>query len=81
MRVVAEITHPEVKMTVFNWNNKFIIKLENGSFEQTFKLNELDILESDINKILDSEFINEAMSRFNDMAKSFYETRLRNDCL
>ena len=81
MRVIREIILPEVKITVFNWNNRYLIKLENGQMEQTFKVNELDITEADVNKILDSEFIKEALIRFNDMAKSFYDARLRNDCL
>jgi hypothetical protein len=81
MRVVNEITLPNLKITIFNWNNKYLIKLEDGPFEQTFKLDELDILESDINKIFDSEFIDEAIKRFKDMANSLYKSMQRNDCL
>ena len=74
MRVVAEIPHPECKITVFHWNNKFLIKLELGPFEQTFKISELDLVsESDIGKILNEDFIDQAMARFADMSRSLDE--------
>jgi hypothetical protein len=71
MRVVKEITHPDCKITVFHWNNKFLIKLEAGPFEQTFKINETDISsEEDIYKIISEDFIGDAMARFSDMSRS-----------
>jgi hypothetical protein len=74
MRVVGEIEHPECKITIFHWNNKYLIKLEMGPFEQTFKLNEFDISsEADLKKILDEDFISKAMARFEDMSRSLAE--------
>lgn len=74
MRVVAEIPHPECKITIFHWNNKFLIKLELGPFEQTFKISELDLTsEADIQKILNEDFIDQAMARFADMSRSLDE--------
>jgi hypothetical protein len=74
MRVVGEIEHPECKITIFHWNNKYLIKLEMGPFEQTFKLNEFDISsETDLKKIVDEDFIDEAMARFADMSRSLSE--------
>ena len=74
MRVVGEIEHPECKITIFHWNNKYLIKLEMGPFEQTFKLNEFDISsETDLRKIVDEDFIDEAMARFADMSRSLSE--------
>ena len=46
MRVVKEIPHSACKITVFSWNQKYLIKLEQGDFEQTFKVSEFDVLES-----------------------------------
>ena len=43
MRVVVEIPHKECKITVFAWNNRYLIKLEQGLLEQTFKVNEYDL--------------------------------------
>ena len=74
MRVVGEIPHPECKITIFYWNNKYLIKLELGPFEQTFKIAEYDIAsEEDLKKIIDVDFIQQAMSRFADMSRSLSE--------
>lgn len=71
MRVIKEIPHPECKITIFHWNNKYLIKLEAGPFEQTFKIHELDLTsEEDLTKIISEEFIGEAMARFADMSRS-----------
>lgn len=72
MRVVREIPHPSCRITVFSWNQKYLIKLEQGDFEQTFKVSELDILEDELDEILSAEFINQALERFEDMQKSLW---------
>jgi len=70
MRIVKEITHKPCKITVFSWNGKYLIKLESGPFEQTFKVSELDVLEEELDDILSDTFLNEALKRFDDMAQS-----------
>jgi hypothetical protein len=71
MRVVGEIPHPECKITIFHWNNRYLVKLELGPFEQTFKISELDLAsEHDLQRIVSEEFIDQAMARFADMSKS-----------
>jgi hypothetical protein len=71
MRVVGEIVHPDCKITIFHWNNRYLLKLEAGPLEQTFKVNEYDITsEADLKKILSQEFIQKAMERFLDMHTS-----------
>jgi hypothetical protein len=68
MRVVGEIAHPDCKITIFQWNNRYLIKLEAGLLEQTFKVSEYDITsEDDLKKILSPEFIEKALVRFQDM--------------
>lgn len=68
MRVVGEIPNEDCKITIFAWNNRYIIKLEQGFLEQTFKLNEYDILsEAELYNIIDSKFIQAAVQRFKDM--------------
>ena len=74
MRVVKEIPGRACKITVFSWNGKYIIKLENGPFEQTFKVSEFDILEEELDDILSEDFLSEAMLRFNAMAMSLKKT-------
>lgn len=43
MRLIQEIPHEEFKISVFSWNNKYLIKFENHQFEQTYKVNEWDL--------------------------------------
>lgn len=74
MRVVGEIPHPECKITIFHWNNRYLIKLEAGPFEQTFKINDYDLTsEGDLKKILSDDFIGQAIARFSDMSRSLAE--------
>lgn len=74
MRLVEEIPHPDCKITIFHWNNRYLIKLESGPFEQTFKISELDLTsERDLRKILNEDFIDQAMARFSDMSQSLDE--------
>jgi len=74
MRVVGEILHPECKISIFHWNNKYLVKLEAGPFEQTFKIDEFDLgSEDDLKRIVNNDFIQQAMARFADMSRSLSE--------
>ena len=70
MRVVREITGKPCKVTVFSWNEKYLIKLEYGPFEQTYKVSMMDYLEEELDDILSDQFISEAMERFQLMGES-----------
>ncbi len=71
MRVVKEIPYQHFKITIFHWNNRYLIKLESGSFEQTFKISELDVFsEDEVLALLDDTFLEQALHRFDDMAIS-----------
>ncbi|MCX2574487.1 hypothetical protein [Pedobacter sandarakinus] len=74
MRVIAELPHPECKISIFSMNQKYIVKFEQGSFEQSYKLAELDLSGGGVNdvfEILDEEFIATAISRFRTMRTDF----------
>lgn len=72
MRVVKELVQEEVRISIFSWNNKYILKFELGPLEQTFKLSELDVLEeSDLDSFLEGEFFKSILDRFEEMGKSF----------
>ena len=78
MRVVREISNPECKITIFSWNNRYLIKLEQGVLEQTYKISEHDLTgEDDLQTLLDAEFLHQAIQRFQDMGQSLYEARKR----
>lgn len=71
MRVIGEIPHPDCKITIFHWNNRYLIKLEQGPFEQTFKIQEFDLgSEEEIKQIVSEAFIQSALRRFEAMGES-----------
>lgn len=68
MRVMKEIAHPECKITIFAWNQKFLLKFERGMCEQTFKISQLDQPDlTEIEKALTPAFISSVVSRFEQM--------------
>jgi hypothetical protein len=78
MRVIKEIPHRNCKITLLAWNNRFLIKIEQGFFEQTFKISEFDVTdENEIVQMVDEEFINQSIERFEKMAISLAQARHR----
>ena len=69
MRIVAELPRPDCKITIFSLNMKYLVKFEQGTLEQTFKISELDITGgiNGIFQILDEEFITAVVKRFENM--------------
>jgi hypothetical protein len=73
MRIIAELPHPECKITIFSMNQKYIIKLEKGVFEQIYKISELDVPDGvdGVFNILNNDFIKKVSLRFNEMKFDF----------
>lgn len=74
MRVIAELPHPDCKITLFQMNQKYIVKFEQGNLEQSYKLAELDLTgggADEVFQILDEEFIHTVTERFKLMRKDF----------
>lgn len=75
MRVVKEIQRPQCKITIFQWNGKYLIKLEKGLIEQTFKIPELDLTsEDDLEAILNDKFMLKAEERFKEMMQALQQS-------
>ena len=71
MRIIGEIPNSECKITLFSWNNRYLIKLEQGLFEQTYKIDQFELTgESDLQQIVNTQFIQEALIRFESMNQS-----------
>ncbi len=71
MRVVREFTKNDIRISIFVWNNKYLLKYEQGMAEQTFKVNETDILEeSDLELFFSDDFLAEVQERFEEMHQS-----------
>jgi hypothetical protein len=68
MRIVGNIPHPGMRITVFHMNDKYIVKLEAGPMEQVFKFSQDAHTGFEaIQKLVDTEFIEQARLRFNEM--------------
>ncbi len=78
MRVVSEFVREEIRVSVFSWNNKYLVKFELGPMEQTFKLAETDILEEqDLTVFFEGVFFEKVKMRFEEMGISL-RTQLEN---
>ena len=79
MRIIAEVPHPEFKVSILNMNRKFIIKIEQGSLEQTYKIAEMDLVDgvNSVFELLDEVFYKTVSSRFTEMRKDWKESFFR----
>jgi hypothetical protein len=76
MRTIAELPHPEFKISIMMMNQKFIIKLEQGSLEQIYKIPEMDLTDgvNSVFELLDEPFLKTVGERFITMRKDFKES-------
>jgi len=79
MRIIAELPHPEFKISILNMNQKFIVKIEKGSLEQSYKIPEMDLTDgvNSVFELLDEEFLKAVAARFIEMRKDFKDTYFR----
>jgi hypothetical protein len=74
MRIIGEIPHSQCKITLFQWNNRYLIKLEKDRLEQTFKVDQFELTsEKELHTLVDEGFVQKALERFNDMEQSLGE--------
>lgn len=80
MRIVGNIPHPILKITVMQMNNRYVLKVEANMLEQTYKFHEDDRLRTleDVEKLVDETFLNDCIQRFAEMNKSRGESYQRN---
>ncbi|MBP6056010.1 MAG: hypothetical protein KA527_10235 [Cytophagaceae bacterium] len=43
MHFIKEIPHPNMRITLFEWNSKYILKFETPQLEQSYKFSVLDV--------------------------------------
>jgi hypothetical protein len=69
MRIIQTIEHPKMRISLFQMNQKYILKFEFGPLEQSYKFDELDFFgqEDFIQKVNSSNLISQAESRFKEM--------------
>ncbi|MGZ3757776.1 MAG: hypothetical protein ACXVAY_20245 [Mucilaginibacter sp.] len=79
MRIIAELPHPDFKISIFNMNQKFIVKIEKGVLEQSYKISEMDLTDgvNSVFELLDEAFLLTVNARFVEMNKDFKDAYFR----
>jgi hypothetical protein len=80
MRVIGEIEHPRLRISLFYWNDKYVLKMEKGNLEQVYKVSILDLpptAEAEnlafFSKWISPDFLKNIEARFKEMEKEFQE--------
>ena len=75
MRFVQDIPHPQFRIGLYAWNGKYIVKIEAGPYEQTYKISEMDLTTpADVPSLLDESFLIQVARRFQDMDTDWQAT-------
>lgn len=68
MRIIDSIPHPSISISIFQMNDKYIVKFEAGPMEQAFKFHTADVKSvENLKTIINAEFIEKVRTRFNEM--------------
>lgn len=68
MRIIDSIPHESMTISIFQMNDKFIVKFEAGPMEQAFKFHTDQVKNvSSLKALIDADFIEKTRARFNDM--------------
>jgi hypothetical protein len=80
MKIIGEVSHPRLKITVFKYEGKCSIKFEAGLLEQTYKFREDDRLQTfdDVKVLIDDIFIEKVEEILRGMIDARFEALDRN---
>jgi len=68
MRLVTEVPHSRYKIQIFNYNSKFIVKIELDQFEQVYKIGETDVNGvEEVVKMVNESLLKNSLTRFIEM--------------
>ena len=79
MRIIAELPHPDFKISILNMNQKFIVKIEQDALEQSYKIPEMELTDgvNSVFELLDEEFLKRVSTRFTEMRKDYTDAYFR----
>jgi hypothetical protein len=74
MRLIKDIPHERFKIQLFNYNAKYIVKIELGQFEQSYKIGETDVNSlEEVERMITPELLKNAIVRFVEMRNDWEE--------
>ena len=80
MRYIKDIPHVRFKVGLYQWNSKYIIKVESGMYEQTYKLDDYEVESTEeLEACIDSKFLSFVRENFDRMQGEFFESLKRNN--
>jgi hypothetical protein len=78
VRVIADIPHPRYKIQIFLYNAKYMVKIELGQYEQTFKIAESEVAGlEEVKRMISEQLLKNSLQRFLTM-RSDWEDAFRN---
>jgi hypothetical protein len=76
MRIIETIPHPSITISIFQMNDKFIVKFEAGPMEQAFKFYTEDVRSVEgLKALINEDFIEKVRIRFNEMFLQMKEAK------
>ena len=76
MRIIDSIPHPSITISIFQMNDKFIVKFEAGPMEQAFKFYIEDVRSVEgLKALMNDAFIEKVRLRFNEMFLQMKEAK------
>jgi len=70
MRTTAKIPHPKMDISIFLRENKYIVKIVLGQYEQVYRISETDVTGmDDMKALVSNDFLTQVYLRFADMGK------------
>lgn len=82
MRYIKDIPNPHYKIGLYQWNSKYIIKVESGMYEQTYKIDDYEVATTDeLEACMDTTFTEAVAARFDAMHADFHGSLVRNNVL
>ena len=77
MRIIDSIPHPSISISIFQMNDKYIVKFEAGPMEQAFKFSTQDVKSVEkLKTIVNDTFIEKVRARFNEMFLQMKEAQV-----
>ena len=77
MRIIDSIPHPSISISIFQMNDKYIVKFEAGPMEQAFKFYTEDVKSVErLKEIVNATFIEKVRVRFNEMFMQLKEAQV-----
>ena len=82
MRYIKDIPNPRYKIGLYQWNSKYIIKIESGMYEQTYKIDDYEVASTDeLEPCMDDAFTQAIADRYDPMHAELSGTLIRHNVL